>query len=968
MKQAPFMESLTQQYTEWQRRYKVLLSRYLFKTSHKKGHRRHNMPSAVANLVNRLVGVGSFTKMAGSHLVRTAPSSKLGNNLIQKPTLRLRKIHRLSPVIFTVIPKKALLCVIAIVSLTGVMGHKLYNQPQLKVGHISLQTVRAPYTSTIEDKHQTNAQRNTASNGSEQILMIDTKINQNINQELQEIFSKGNEIRTIAGSFPYFDTFVLSMNTQRYLRWASNSEWQAFLITIDKPSEAKLPDAGTIGKVTDRLGTCNKLACDAKAAGGSDAEAAARSDAEAAARSDRKLSPKDYRKKGYSIEDSGLELDSGHLLSVASDTSNRTKGKELPNGITPKSSESPTPNFKKTSLIPNNPDFNQALTEIETYRLTTSELNISTLIKRITQAREGYVKANEKISQLANDFPDIAYNDSTFLNLSDDDWATTLHGIQQSAERILTQGIPPGLPANILENTVKLQIQPLVPKEVEPLAIKLLLSLLEPNLKKDELQTQLKAKQAADNVQPVMMVVTKDTIIVRQGKKITDWNFLVLEHYGKIRREIKWKALILLALVVATGVAIFVFVESRVKYRKRQSDRLLILLLTLSTPLVLTMGTPYTTWSALGLLLGSFYGSTIGITVVFLLLILLPFSLEMSKIGLIAGAAGAILGTSIAHKLRSREELALLGVAIALTQGGVYLLFKVLFGEVFGASWYLVFKEALFFGCSGLGWSIVALGLSPYLEQLFDLVTPIRLAELANPNRSLLKRLAAETPGTFQHTLFVSTLAEAAARQLKCNVELVRAGTLYHDIGKMHDSQAFIENQMGRPNKHDTEINDPWISAAIIKKHVSEGLVIARKHRLPTAIQAFIPEHQGTMMIAYFYYQAQQLAKENPRIEIKDADFSYDGPIPQSRETGIVMLADSCEAALRSLKDATPEQALTMVNNILRARWQENQLVDSGISRAEMTKIGEIFVEVWQQFHHKRVPYPKSKGYVEKMS
>lgn len=952
MKQAPFMQSLTQQYTEWQRRYKVLRCRYLFKTSHKKGHRRQNMPSAVANLVSRLVGVGSFTKMAVSHFVRTAPSSKLGNNLIQKPTLRLRKIHRLSPVIFTVIPKKALLCVIAIVSLTGVMGHKLYNQPQLQAGHISLQTVRAPYTSTIEDKHQTNAQRNTASNGSEQILMIDTRINQNINQELQEIFSKGNEIRAIAGSFPYFDTFVLSINTQRYLRWASNSEWQAFLITIDKPSVAKLPDAGTsIGKVTDSLGTCNKLACDATADG-----------------SDRSLSPKEHRSKGYSIEDSGLELDNRHLLSVASDTSNRTKGKELPNGITPKSSESPTPGFIHTSLIPNNPDFNQALREIETYRQTTSELNISTLIKRITQAREGYAKANEKISQLANENPDIAYNDSAFLNLSDDDWATTVHGIGQSAERILTQGIPPGLPANILENTVKLQIQSLVPKEVEPLATKLLLSLLEPNLKKDELQTQLKAKQAADNVQPVMMVVTKDTIIVREGKKITDWNFLVLEHYGKIRRQIKWKALILLALAVATGVAVFVFVESRVKYRKRQSDRLLILLLTLSTPLVLTMGTPFTTWSALGLLLGSFYGSTIGITVVSLLLILLPFSLEMSKIGLIAGAAGAILGTSIAHKLRSREELALLGVAIALTQGGVYLLLKVLFGEVFGASWYLVFKEALFFGCSGLGWSIVALGLSPYLEQLFDLVTPIRLAELANPNRSLLKRLAAETPGTFQHTLFVSTLAEAAARQLKCNVELVRAGTLYHDIGKMHDSQAFIENQMGKPNKHDTEINDPWISAAIIKKHVSEGLVIARKHRLPTAIQAFIPEHQGTMMIAYFYYQAQQLAKENPCIEINDADFSYDGPIPQSRETGIVMLADSCEAALRSLKDATPEQALTMVNNILRARWQENQLVDSGISRAEMTKIGEIFVEVWQQFHHKRVPYPKSKGYVEKMS
>jgi putative nucleotidyltransferase with HDIG domain len=311
--------------------------------------------------------------------------------------------------------------------------------------------------------------------------------------------------------------------------------------------------------------------------------------------------------------------------------------------------------------------------------------------------------------------------------------------------------------------------------------------------------------------------------------------------------------------------------------------------------------------------------------------------------------------------LRSREELALLGVAIALTQGGIYLIFKVLLGAAFGVGWYVILQEAVLFALSGLVWSVVALGLSPYLEKIFDLITPIRLAELSNPNRPLLQKLATETPGTFQHTLFVATLAEAAAKELGCNVELVRAGTLYHDIGKMHDPLGFIENQMGRPNKHDTEIKDPWKSAEIIKKHVTEGLVMAKKHSLPNAIQAFIPEHQGTMAIAYFYHQAQQMAKENPNIVVNEADFRYDGPIPQSRETGIVMLADSCEAALRSLTDTTPEQALKMLNNILRARWQDGQLADSGLTREEMTKIAQIFVEVWQQFHHKRIAYPKSK-------
>jgi putative nucleotidyltransferase with HDIG domain len=321
--------------------------------------------------------------------------------------------------------------------------------------------------------------------------------------------------------------------------------------------------------------------------------------------------------------------------------------------------------------------------------------------------------------------------------------------------------------------------------------------------------------------------------------------------------------------------------------------------------------------------------------------------------------------------------LALLGVGVGLTQGTVYLVGTLVASAATGAIWYAVLGTVGAQSLAGLAWSVVAIGISPYLEHVFDLITPIRLAELANPNRPLLKKLAAEAPGTFQHTLFVASLAEAAAREIGCNVELVRTGTLYHDIGKMHDPLGFCENQMGGANKHD-EINNPWASADIIKKHVTEGLVMARKHRLPKAIQAFIPEHQGTMLIAYFYHQAQQIAAKEredlkialpdadnsklrvPSRQVREEDFRYDGPIPQSRETGILMLADSCEAALRSLKDATHEEALNMVNRILRARWQDNQLLDSGLTREDMSLIAEIFVRVWEQFNHKRIAYPSA--------
>jgi hypothetical protein len=404
------------------------------------------------------------------------------------------------------------------------------------------------------------------------------------------------------------------------------------------------------------------------------------------------------------------------------------------------------------------------------------------------------------------------------------------------------------------------------------------------------------------------------------------------------------------------------------------------------------------------------------------LTVLMGVGVEMQWRELLSSAVGGVLCGWLGGRLRSREELAILGVGAGLLQGTVYLLLNVASGTV----WYTLLGVSVVQGMVGLVWVIVGMGSSPLLEQVFDLITPMRLVELANPNRPLLKRLANEAPGTFQHTLFVATLAEAAAHALGCNVELVRTGTLYHDIGKMHDPQGFIENQMGGPNKHDL-INNPWKSAEIIKKHVSEGLVMARKARLPKAVRAFIPEHQGTMLIAYFYHQAQQQVQqeaqrqaqekliqqvqqrvqqqmqpqiqqqgqldqlgtqpeaqseaplqmqaiansgshqstvnpiENPSIYriVNEADFRYDGPIPQSRETGIVMLADSCEAALRSLKNATYEEALAMINKILRARWQDNQLVESGLTREEMTQIANIFVAVWQQFNHQRIAYPK---------
>ncbi|MGB3613756.1 MAG: HDIG domain-containing metalloprotein [Elainellaceae cyanobacterium] len=647
------------------------------------------------------------------------------------------------------------------------------------------------------------------------------------------------------------------------------------------------------------------------------------------------------------------------ILSTTAQNYLRTAPQEVWQGILNMLDRGPSPSpVDVPALATAQPSQELVMLELQGYKRVASVDDFSALKQSIIRARQSYQLAATALNSPEPEHPSLL-SDSPILSLSDQDWEQAKQAMRQTLERILIQGVAQGLPEEQLQKAIKAQLEG-TPRDAIPLAVNVLTDVIRPNLVEDAEQTRLLAEQSAQAVEPEIVDIRQGEVIVEAGETIEQSQFVLLDHFGLSRRGIDWPGLVGFAVIVGGSVVIFLLVEQRFHARLRQRDHLLVLLLSLSTPLLLVLGLPSTSLPAVGLLVGSFYGSSLGLTVVVLLGALLPVGgIPVTAEILIASIAGGLVGSLLAGRLRSREELALLGGAVGLMQGIMYLIVSLILSTATSPVWLVMLTGAFLQALIGVAWSIVALGVSPYLENLFDLVTPIRMVELSNPNRPTLKRLASEAPGTFQHTLFVASLAEAAARELGGNVELVRAGTLYHDIGKMHDPEGFIENQMGRTNKHD-EIDDPWVSAQIIKKHVSAGLTMARKCRLPGAIQAFIPEHQGTMLITYFYYQAKERAKADPTIQVNEDDFRYFGPIPQSRETGIVMLADSCEAALRSLKDATPEEALAMVNRILRARWQDDQLVDSGLSRPDMNRIAEIFVRVWQQYNHKRIPYPKA--------
>ncbi|MBD2327758.1 HDIG domain-containing metalloprotein [Alkalinema sp. FACHB-956] len=599
------------------------------------------------------------------------------------------------------------------------------------------------------------------------------------------------------------------------------------------------------------------------------------------------------------------------------------------------------------------PNQQKVIQAIQTYLRRQTSADFSPFLRTVQESRQAYKTAISALQDAT--FVDSKLQfDPALLDWSDPTWKQIQTTISKIADRMLAQGIAQGLPDEALQQAIDLQVQGSLPTNTQTTAKNLLKLSLQPNLVPDLARIQATADKNANEVPPQMVTIRKDAVIVYGGSKIERSQFLLLEYFGLSERRTNWIGLCMFGGGVAVVVLVFSRLMPSLTEQWRRRDDGLVLLLALSTPLLLMLKIPVPNLSMIGILSSTFYGAPAAILLTAGLGGLLPVGMVLGIKQWLPSLLGGLLAAMLAGKLRSREEQALLGLMIGLLQGTTYGLLGILTG---GFSYALVTEMGLQ-ALVGVIWSIVAIGLSPYLEQFFDLAPTIRLLELANPNRPLLKRLAAEAPGTFQHTIFVANLAEAAARELGCNVELVRTGTLYHDIGKMHDPLGFIENQMGGTNKHDV-IDDPWESAKIIKKHVTEGIVMAKKARLPKAVQAFIPEHQGTMSIAYFHYRAQQRAQQDGSKVVKDVDFCYDGPAPQSRETGIVMLADSCEAALRSLKDATPDIANNMIQKILRARWQDGQLANSSLSREDLTKIGQVFLQVWQQSNHQRISYPK---------
>ena len=257
------------------------------------------------------------------------------------------------------------------------------------------------------------------------------------------------------------------------------------------------------------------------------------------------------------------------------------------------------------------------------------------------------------------------------------------------------------------------------------------------------------------------------------------------------------------------------------------------------------------------------------------------------------------------------------------------------------------------------GVSFLILGILPSIERLFGITTALTLAELRDPREPLLKLLQQRAPGTYTHSLQVANLAEAAAESIGADGLLAYAGALYHDVGKTRKPEYFVENQQGEPSRH--ESLSPSMSHLVIVGHVKDGLELAREHRLPKCLLHFIESHHGTTLVEYFFRRARDEAEKGGRAaEVDETDFRYPGPKPHTREAGILMLADACESAVRSIADPTPDRIETLVHGLVKARFDDGQLDECPLTVAELRTVEDSLVRNLASLHHARIAYPSS--------
>ena len=477
----------------------------------------------------------------------------------------------------------------------------------------------------------------------------------------------------------------------------------------------------------------------------------------------------------------------------------------------------------------------------------------------------------------------------------------------------------------------------------------------------DQSKTDEAVKEALKSVSKVM--IKKNQTIVKEGEPITQQQINILTELGLVGEDLS-KDYIYTYIILAFFV-LFVLGMQYMYLKKEKKEILidtklvfLILLLNLLSVISARVFTFVSLFiipiACAPILMTVFLDSKISIVINSLNLLFVAVIVGFDPQVILIGIVSTIVSSTTLKKVSQRNDILYSTVYVAAAVAVVILSSGILLSN--NIKQILLDVILAVFGAFISG--ILAMGLLPFLESSFSLVTNMKLLELSNPNNPLLKRLLMEAPGTYHHSVMVANLAEVAAEEVGANPMLVRVGAYYHDVGKIKRPFFFGENQLGGTNPHDKI--SPTLSTTIIISHVKDGLELAKEYDIPKVVSDMIVQHHGTTLVKYFYYTLKN-SSENPD-EIREEDFRYPGPKPQSKEAAIIMMADSVEAAVRSIQEPTLEKIEDMVNNIVKDKMNSNQLNECDLTFRELEVIKACFLRVLKGIYHHRIEYPTEKG------
>ena len=597
--------------------------------------------------------------------------------------------------------------------------------------------------------------------------------------------------------------------------------------------------------------------------------------------------------------------------------------------------------------------------------------NLTTLENSIIQIRkkDTDIKIKEEELGILLDISD-SYKRAfiiSFLLKSDE---SSLHEAFDKANMTLNKILRVGITENDFQrNKITQIITNNMISNVSKRQVSVITALLEqiivPNLVVDEVATENARKNAMDTVKPYEITFQKGEKILFEGEPVTRLKRDALRQAGYNVYALNWQGLLAIFILVFITTTIFLGYMKSFEKKFMESDYMkisaVLSIITAIIAAVLPTGfSPYILpIPAFMVIMSIFLNPRVGFISSSILCAVLAIGAQYDLQWFITFVLLNMISMILMSKIRFSKRVDLIKVGLQIGLSGVTIVLSIYLIEkcLIDINNFMILKHCLLILFNGILSSIIALGLCPVFESWFKIITPYGLAELADHNQPLLKRLQFEAPGTYHHSLMVSNLCEAAAEAIGANPILARVGAFYHDIGKLKRPLFFVENQsyFGIENPH-TKLN-PRLSKMVITAHPKDGVEIAKEYGLPPIIHNFILQHHGEGLASYFYNQAiQEEGAEN----VKEEQFRYTGPKPNSKETAILMIADAVESAVRSLKTPSPEEIDNIIDKIIVERLNDTQLADSPLTLQDLKVIAATFSRILRGMQHNRIKYQEN--------